>query len=148
MLLEDELLLLLDELELVPVRPLELEELLLLGRLTLLLLPLELGRPELDEELLLPLGRTLLEEELELPLLLLPLGRTELDEEPLLLPLELGRTVAEEELELAFELELPLVLFGRTVALELEELLPPLLPPLLLPALLELMLPGVPVVCG
>jgi hypothetical protein len=96
--------------------------------------------------LLLPLGRTLLEEELELPLLLLPLGRTELDEEPLLLPLELGRTVAEEELELEleFELELPLVLFGRTVALELEELLPPLL----LLALLELMLPGVPVVCG
>jgi hypothetical protein len=62
------------------VRPLELEELLLLGRLTLLL-PLELGRPELEEEpLLLPLGRTLLEEELELRLLLLPLGRTELDE--------------------------------------------------------------------
>lgn len=127
------------------MRPLELEELLLLGRLTLLL-PLELGRPELDEELLFPLGRTLLDEELELPLLLLPLGRTELDEEPLLLPLELGRTVAEEELELelAFELELPLVLFGRTVALELEELLPPLL----LPALLVLMLPGVPVTCG
>lgn len=128
------------------MRPLELEELLLLGRLTLLLLPLELGRPELDEELLLLLGRTLLDEELELPLLLLPLGRTELDEEPLLLPLELGRTVAEEELELelAFELELPLVLFGRTVALLLEELLPPLL----LLALLELMLPGVPVTCG
>lgn len=127
------------------MRPLELEELLLLGRLTLLL-PLELGRPELDEELLFPLGRTLLEEELELPLLLLPLGRTELDEEPLLLPLELGRTVAEVELELelAFELELPLVLFGRTVALLLEELLPPLLPL----ALLELMLPGVPVACG
>lgn len=124
------------------MRPLELEELLLLGRLTLLL-PLELGRPELEEEpLLLPLGRTLLDE--ELPLLLLPLGRTELEEEPLLLPL--GRTVADEELELelAFELELPLVLFGRTVALELEELLPPLL----LPALLELMLPGVPVACG
>ena len=144
------------------MRPLELEELLLLGRLTLLLLPLELGRPELDEELPLLLGRTLLEEELELPLLLLPLGRTELDveplvlplgrteldEEPLLLPLELGRTVADEELELAFELELPLVLFGRTVALELEELLPPLLPPLLLLALLELMLPGVPTTCG
>lgn len=142
------------------MRPLELEELLLLGRLTLLLLPLELGRPELDEELLLLLGRTLLDEELELPLLLLPLGRTELDEEPLvlplgrteldeeplLLPLELGRTVAEEELELelAFELELPLVLFGRTVALLLEELLPPLLPL----ALLVLMLPGVPVTCG
>ena len=127
------------------MRPLELEELLLLGRLTLLL-PLELGRPELDEELLFPLGRTLLEEELELPLLLLPLGRTELDEGPLLLPLELGRTVAEVELELelAFELELPLVLFGRTVALLLEELLPPLLPL----ALLELMLPGVPVACG
>jgi hypothetical protein len=144
------------------VRPLELEELLLLGRLTLLLLPLELGRPELDEELLLLLGRTLLDEELELPLLLLPLGRTELDveplvlplgrteldEEPLLLPLELGRTVAEVELELAFELELPLVLFGRTVAFVLEELLPPLLPPLLLLALLELMLPGVPTTCG
>ena len=132
------------------MRPLELEELVLLGRLTLLLLPLELGRPELDEELLLLLGRTLLDEELELPLLLLPLGRTELDEEPLLLPLELGRTVAEEELELelAFELELPLVLFGRTVALLLEELLPPLLPPLVLLALLELMLPGVPVTCG
>ena len=130
------------------MRPLELEELLLLGRLTLLLLPLELGRPELDEELLLLLGRTLLDEELELPLLLLPLGRTELDEEPLLLPLELGRTVAEVELELAFELELPLVLFGRTVAFVLEELLPPLLPPLLLLALLELMLPGVPTTCG
>ena len=128
------------------MRPLELEELLLLGRLTLLLLPLELGRPELDEELLLLLGRTLLDEELEL--LLLPLGRTELDEEPLLLPLELGRTVAEVELELAFELELPLVLFGRTVAFVLEELLPPLLPPLLLLALLELMLPGVPTTCG
>lgn len=128
------------------MRPLELEELLLLGRLTLLL-PLELGRPELEEEpLLLPLGRTLLDE--ELPLLLLPLGRTELEEEPLLLPL--GRTVADEELELelAFELELPLVLFGRTVALELEELLPPLLLPLLPLALLVLMLPGVPVTCG
>ena len=130
------------------MRPLELEELLLLGRLTLLLLPLELGRPELDEELPLLLGRTLLDEELELPLLLLLLGRTELDEEPLLLPLELGRTVAEVELELAFELELPLVLFGRTVAFVLEELLPPLLPPLLLLALLELMLPGVPTTCG
>ena len=124
--------------ELFPERPLpELE----LGRLTLLL-PLELGRPELDEELelLLPLGRTLLDEELELLLL----GRAELDEEPLLLPL--GRTVADEELELEleFELELPLVLFGRTVALLLEELLPLLLPL----ALLVLMLPGVPVTCG
>ena len=132
-LLLEELLLPLEEL---PERPLELvpeEELPLLGRLTLLELELELGRLELDEELLTELEPEL--GRLTLPELELELGRLELDEE-LVLELELGRTVPEEEL--------PLLPLGRTVA--------PVVPPLEVPLLpfgatgvapLVLMLPGV-----